>query len=233
MNTVAEVPELVRVKNVLISVSDKTGIEEFVRRLIDINPEVSVYSTGGTHRTLASMLESWNGGARRGNLKQVSEYTGQPEMQGGLVKTLDYRIYLGLLSEPYNADHAADLERTDSLYIDMVVVNLYPFARQVASEGNTLETARSHIDIGGPTMLRASAKNYIRVASVCDPADYPALADELAAAGGCISLKRRFDLAKKTFAHTAAYDAGIIEYLRSQGPAALEQTYEIAAGEWS
>jgi phosphoribosylaminoimidazolecarboxamide formyltransferase/IMP cyclohydrolase len=232
MNIVDKVPEMVNIKNLLISVSDKCGIEGFIRELIDINPEVNIFSTGGTYRALEASLADWKGGAFRDNLKSVSDYTGQPEMQGGLVKTLDFRIYLGLLSEPYNDHHAADLHRTDSMYIDMVVVNLYPFAKQVATPGNTLEGARSHIDIGGPTMLRASAKNYIRVASVCDPGDYPRLIRELREADGSLSLETRFALAKKTFAHTAAYDAGIIEYLNGCEPDELAAAYQVKPGAW-
>ena len=139
----------------------------------------------------------------------VSDYTGQPEMQGGLVKTLDFKIYLGLLSETYNDAHQADLQRLAAKPIDMVVVNLYPFRETVARADVTPEMARTNIDIGGPCMVRASAKNYLRVASVTDPGDYANIAQELEAHGGTLGLDTRFRLMKKAFAHTAAYDTAI------------------------
>ena len=126
--------------------------------MLDINPRIKILSTGGTHKRIKEIL----GDRASGSLQQVSDYTGQPETQGGLVKTLDFRIYLGLLTETYNSDHQKDLKRTDSLAIDMVVVNLYPFKETISKQGVTCENARGNIDIGGPTMIRASAKNFIR-----------------------------------------------------------------------
>ena len=143
----------------------------------------------------------------------MSDYTGQPETQGGLVKTLDFRIYLGLLTETYNESHRADLERTKSVPIDMVVVNLYPFKATISRKGVTPEEARGNIDIGGPCMIRASAKNYLRVASVVDPGDYGRIISELKENDNKISLTSRFELAKKAFAHTAEYDGTIADYL--------------------
>ena len=137
-------------------------------------------------------------------------------MQGGLVKTLDFKIYLGLLSETYNAAHADDLKRTKGVAIDMVVVNLYPFVQTVSKPGATAEMARANIDIGGPCMVRASAKNFLRVASVTDPADYEGVIRELEAGRGILSLKTRFALAQKAFAHTAAYDTAIAAYLKGK-----------------
>ena len=131
----------------------------------------------------------------------VSDYTGQPETQGGLVKTLDFKIYLGLLTETYNAAHQADLARTLAVPLDLVVVNLYPFRETIAKEGVTVEEARANIDIGGPCMIRASAKNYLRVASVVDPADYPMLLNELKNNAGRLSVTTRFGFAQKAFAH--------------------------------
>jgi phosphoribosylaminoimidazolecarboxamide formyltransferase/IMP cyclohydrolase len=148
-----------------------------------------------------------------GTLRQVSDYTGQPEMQGGLVKTLDFKIYLALLSETYNAAHAADLSRTGAEPIDLVVVNLYPFKETIARKEVTPEQARANIDVGGPCMLRAAAKNFLRVAAVADPADYPSILAELESAGGALSLATRFRLAQKAFAATAEYDRAIAEYL--------------------
>lgn len=211
LNRVSRVDDRVKVTNVLVSVSDKTGLGPLVEGLIEVNPEVRFYSTGGTFAHLQSLL-----GERAAHLRSVSDYTGQPEMQGGLVKTLDFKIYMGLLSETYNDDHRVDLKRTGCVEFDLVAVNLYPFGNTVAQPGVTLEDARTHIDIGGPCMLRASAKNFLRVASVCDPADYSGIVAELKTNGGTLGLATRFALAKKSFAHTAAYDAAITKYFLDQ-----------------
>jgi phosphoribosylaminoimidazolecarboxamide formyltransferase/IMP cyclohydrolase len=177
MNVVSKIDNRVKVNHALISVSDKTGLENLVPALKRINPDLRIFSTGGTYQRIQEIL----GAAADGCLTQVADYTGQPETQGGLVKTLDFRIYLGLLTETYNDAHQADLARTDSVAIDMVVVNLYPFKSTVARQDTTVENARGNIDIGGPCMIRAAAKNFIRVASVVDPADYGTIIDQLAA----------------------------------------------------
>lgn len=212
VNVVERIDDGVTIRNVLASVSDKAGLDRMVPALIRINPDIKIYSTGGTYTAIRDML----GAAADRHLVQVSDYTGQPEMQGGLVKTLDFKIYLGLLSETYNPAHAADLKRTNAVAIDMVIVNLYPFAATVAKADATPEKARSNIDIGGPCMVRASAKNYLRVASVTDPADYDGIVAELERANGVMSFERRLNLARKAFAHTAAYDTAIAEYLKGR-----------------
>ena len=222
MNVVAKIDERVSVKHVLISVSDKSGLDMFVPRLLEINPSIRIFSTGGTFARLKEILAERADGC----LTQVSDFTGQPETQGGLVKTLDFKIYLGLLTETYNSDHQSDLQRTGSVPIDMVVVNLYPFKATIAQTGVTPEQARGNIDIGGPCMIRASAKNFIRVASVVDPGDYPQIADELAAGNGSISLDLRYRLACKAFAHTAAYDTTIAGYLADTAFADVEKEYD-------
>ena len=207
MNKVEKIDDRVSVNHVLISVSDKSGLEDFVPRLLSINPQIRIFSTGGTFARLREILGDQAGGC----LVQVSDYTGQPETQGGLVKTLDFKIYLGLLTETYNDAHQKDLERTGAVPIDMVVVNLYPFKETIAKADVTPEQARGNIDIGGPCMIRASAKNFIRVASVVDPGDYPQIIDAMV--NGSIPLALRYQLACKAFAHTAAYDAAIAGYL--------------------
>jgi phosphoribosylaminoimidazolecarboxamide formyltransferase/IMP cyclohydrolase len=132
-----------------------------------------------------------------------------------------------LLTETYNDAHRADLVRTRAIPIDMVVVNLYPFVTTVAREGVTVEEARANIDIGGPCMLRAAAKNYLRVTSVVDPADYAPLLSKLRANRGALDLQTRFEFACKAFAHTAAYDTAISAYLSTQNPADVPGVYVI------
>jgi len=224
LNIVSTIDQRISIKHVLLSVSDKTGLDTFIPALLAACPEVKLLSTGGTYTTLQKMLSAEQAAK---HLVSVSDYTGQPEMQGGLVKTLDFKIYLGILSETYNEAHQQDLKRTQAVAIDMVVVNLYPFKQAVAKPDVTPESARTNIDIGGPCMVRASAKNYLRVASVTDPADYPALITELMTNKGMLSLETRFALMKKSFAHTAAYDTAIADFFAHVVPERVSQTYTL------
>ena len=209
MNFVQTIDDRVPVRRALISVFNKRGLDLLVPGLLRANPALSILSTGGSFVALNAILGSRAVRA----LRQVSDYTGQPEMQGGLVKTLDFKIYLALLSETYNPAHSADLARTGAEPIDLVVVNLYPFQETISHPQVTPERARANIDVGGPCMLRAAAKNFLRVAAVVDPADYPAILAELESGGGALSLATRFRLAQKAFAATAEYDRAIAEYL--------------------
>lgn len=224
-NRVKKIDDLVKVETVLISVADKMNLEPLVLGILGINDHVRFYSTGGTHRRITEIL----GEEHAGNLTAVSEYTGRPEMQGGLVKTLDYKIYLGLLSETDNPDHADDLSRAGAVTFDLVVVNLYPFERTVAAPSATGEDARAHIDIGGPCMLRAAAKNFLRVAPLCDPTEYSEFLSAIAVQGGRTSFRQRFELARKAFDHTSHYDSAISEYLSALDPETVVGTYSARA----
>jgi phosphoribosylaminoimidazolecarboxamide formyltransferase/IMP cyclohydrolase len=221
LNVVTKIDPLIEVRNVLISVSDKSNLKQLVTQLLEINPQMTLYSTGGTYSAIREML----GDRAETCLKQVSAYTGQPETQGGLVKTLDFKIYLSILTETYNVDHQQDLARTGAVPFDMVVVNLYPFKQTISKPDVTVEQARGNIDIGGPCMIRASAKNFIRVASVVDPEDYGAILSEMRAGSGRISLDLRFRLAQKAFGHTAAYDRMIAEYLNARTIETVRECY--------
>lgn len=222
VNIVEKTDDLVKVQHLLISVSDKSGLDEFIPGVAEINPEIKILSTGGTYTKIKEIL----GKQAEKSLKKVSDYTGQPETQGGLVKTLDFKIYLGLLTETYNDSHQADLERTDAVPIDMVIVNLYPFKETISKQGVTVEQARANIDIGGPCMIRASAKNFLRVAPVVDPSDYPTIVSEMRANNGSTSLGLRYSLAQKAFEHTAVYDRTIADFLGSQSFAVAERCYK-------
>lgn len=223
LNIVKETDNYVPIKHVLMSVSDKRGLETFVPALVKACPNVKIYSTGGTYAKIKEIL----GEQAKDMLVAVSDYTGQPEMQGGLVKTLDFKIYLGMLSEKYNSAHQADLQRLRAQAIDMVVVNLYPFKETIAQPNVTPEMARTNIDIGGPCMVRASAKNYLRVASVTNPGDYNAIAEELRAHGGALCLETRLQLMKKAFAHTADYDTAIADFFALQEYESIEKVYTL------
>jgi len=222
LNRVNCAPDLIRIRNVLVSVWDKRDVVGFARGLLDAT-SARVLSTGGTYRELESGLE----GSQRQRLGRLEEYTGQPEMQGGLVKTLDFKLYVGILSEPFNEKHAADRDRLGADLIDMVVVNLYPFGDVVRRAGSDIEDARSNIDIGGPCLLRAAAKSYLRVVPVCDPDDYSNLVGEIRERGG-VSLGTRLELAKKAFEHTASYDREIADFLSGTGLTAVTSVMKIA-----
>ena len=186
----------------LVSVSDKTGIEDFCAGLIARGWEIA--STGGTMRTLlAAGLE----------IRGVSDLTGHPEMLGGRVKTLHPRVHGGILARREVADDLEQLAAHGMAPIDLVAVNLYPFRETVAGGDVTLAEALEQIDIGGPTMLRASAKNHPSVWSVCDPADYGRVLEALDAGDAPETRELRRELAARVFGHTAAYDAAITRYL--------------------
>jgi phosphoribosylaminoimidazolecarboxamide formyltransferase / IMP cyclohydrolase len=195
------VSTLIPIRRALVSVSDKTHLDRLARWLIDLG--VEVLSTGGTHRALAELGVA---------VKKVSEHTGAPEILDGRVKTLHPRIHGGILALPTPA-HDAERERHDIPAIDLVVVNLYPFREVIRDPGCDLPRAVENIDIGGPTMVRAAAKNAARVTVIVDPADYARVAAAAAEHGGAVPLGLRRELARKAFAHTAAYDTAIAAYL--------------------
>ncbi|WP_374518581.1 bifunctional phosphoribosylaminoimidazolecarboxamide formyltransferase/IMP cyclohydrolase [Undibacterium squillarum] len=194
------------IKQALISVSDKTGVLEFARELSALG--VKLLSTGGTAKLLAD-----NGLP----VTEVADYTGFPEMLDGRVKTLHPKVHGGILARRDLPEHVAALEQHQIPTIDMVVVNLYPFQQTVAKAECSLEDAIENIDIGGPTMLRSSAKNHKDVTVIVDPADYSRVLIEMKANGNKVSYETNFTLAKKVFAHTAQYDGAITNYLTSLG----------------
>lgn len=213
MNRVEKIDNLVPIRTALISVSDKSNLETLVHGLITASPGIRILSTGGTYKAIQQLTADYTPDAVE--LVSIADYTGQPEMQGGLVKTLDFKIYLGLLAETYNSSHIDDLERTRSWPIDLTVVNLYPFQATIATKGSTLEDARANIDIGGPTMIRASAKNYVRVATLCSPDRYAGFIEHIQSNRGAADLACRFNLAREAFSHITHYDKAISQYLDS------------------
>lgn len=205
MNRVVTVDNVVPIRHILVSTYDKSGLPELVAGIAGGFPDARFYSTGGTYRLLNEYLPSEQ-------LIQVSDYTGQPEIAGGLVKTLDYKLYLGLLSERYSPQHVEDRRRTGAVLFDLVVCNLYPFQEVTAEKSHDLEDARGNIDIGGPTMVRAAAKNFLQIACLTDPGDYPSFLTDVAPEGGT-TLAQRYRLATKAFEYVAEYDRAIAGYL--------------------
>lgn len=193
---------MAKITRALISVSDKNGIIEFSQQLA--NYGVELLSTGGTAKLLreAGLV-----------VKDVSEFTGFPEMLDGRVKTLHPKVHGGLLGMRSNPEHVAKMKEHGIENIDMVVVNLYPFEATTAKEGCRLEDAIENIDIGGPTMLRSAAKNYPDVTVLVDSSDYVQVLEEMKANAGAVSATTNFALAVKVFQHTAAYDGAISNYL--------------------
>jgi phosphoribosylaminoimidazolecarboxamide formyltransferase/IMP cyclohydrolase len=190
------------VRRALLSVTDKTGLAEFGKGLKEFG--VELLSTGGTARALREAGI---------DITEVSDYTGFPEMLDGRVKTLHPKIHGGILGIRDNRTHAATMAKHGIGPIDMVVVNLYEFAKTVAKPGCTLEEAIENIDIGGPTLIRAAAKNNRFVAVVTDPSDYPDVLEEMKELKGAVSRQTSLRLARKAFCSTSSYDANICEYL--------------------
>ena len=193
---------MIKIKRALISVSDKKGIIDFAKTLIKFN--VEILSTGGTAKLFAD-----------NNIPviEVSDYTGFPEMLDGRVKTLHPKIHGGILGKRDDEKHLQTMIKSDIPLIDLVVVNLYPFEETISKENCPLSEAIENIDIGGPAMIRSSAKNYNGVAVVTDASDYKMIEDALKQNDGALNLECRFNLAKKAFEHTAKYDSAISNYL--------------------
>jgi phosphoribosylaminoimidazolecarboxamide formyltransferase/IMP cyclohydrolase len=191
-----------KINRALISVTDKTGVADFAKSLRTFG--VEILSTGGTASTLR------NNGL---DIVEVSDYTGFPEMLDGRVKTLHPKIHGGILGIRENDLHVGTMKEHGIEPIDMVVVNLYAFVKTISKPGCTLEEAIENIDIGGPTLIRAAAKNSRYVAVVTDTADYPRIIEEMKRTDGRVSRETSLDLARKAFCLTNEYDGHICEYL--------------------
>ena len=190
-----------KIERAILSVSSKDGLSDLALFLKESG--VEILSTGGTRKFLDSIGVS---------PVEVSSYTGFPEIMDGRVKTLHPKVHGGILNIRDNPDHQKAMESLGLHHIDMIVVNLYPF-REVVAKGCTFEEAIENIDIGGPSMIRAAAKNFKYVTVVTDPADYGKVIEEMKANGGATTLDLRFYLAKKVFALTSEYDRAIYTYL--------------------
>ncbi len=192
------------IRKAILSVFDKTGIDEFAKALA--KKDVHILSTGGTGRVLSKAGVKF---------QEVSDYTGSPEMLGGRVKTLHPKIHGGLLFKRNDPKQVEEAEKYGIYPIDLVAVNLYPFEATVAKPDVSMDVATENIDIGGPTMIRSSAKNFQSVAVVTDPHDYEGIIREINESGG-ISLQTRHRLAAKAFDHTSHYDSAITAFLTSR-----------------
>src|SRR5437660_5560809 len=209
-STLASAPGEVQVGRALLSVSDKTGIVEFARGLADLG--IEIVSTGGT----AGALEDAGIPVR-----SITELTGFPEIMDGRVKTLHPKLYAGLLAVRSNPEHIAAARELEIEPVDLVCVNLYPFERTAAARGASDEDVIENIDIGGPTMIRAAAKNYAFAAPVVSPASYDAVLDELRESERRLSPATRENLAAEAFSYTARYDTAITRWFQEKREAAF------------
>jgi phosphoribosylaminoimidazolecarboxamide formyltransferase / IMP cyclohydrolase len=207
----------------IVSVSDKTNLAEFTKHFKDLG--IEIYSTGGTKKALTDAGVQVHG---------ISEMTGFPEILDGRVKTLHPKVHGGILARRDIPKHLEELAKNQIETIDLVVINLYPFVQTVAREGVSLQDALENIDIGGPAMIRASAKNFPSVIIVVDPADYPVVLEKLRS--GKVDMAERKRLAQKAFQHTAMYDTAIAQYLNEELlpenlTIAMKKIYSVKYGE--
>ncbi|NJD56147.1 MAG: hypothetical protein FIA94_07040 [Nitrospirae bacterium] len=212
---VHKVIDLIKPEHILVSVFDKAGLEELIRGILEANTSAKFYSTGGTGKKIIEIL----GPDASKNYISVEEFTGAPEMEGGLVKTLHPKIHAGLLAERGNPAHEEYLyatlaqgSRYAGVYFDIFVGNLYPFTSVIAKEGTTAETARVNIDIGGPAMTMASAKNWHSIAALTSPGQYAGFVGALRKNDGKISLEQRFRLATQAMRTIGEYRTAIGNY---------------------
>ncbi len=190
-----------KIQRALISLTDKSGIEGFAKELQGLG--VEILSTGGTAKKMRESGVS---------VKDVSEFTGFPEMLDGRVKTLHPKVHGGILAQRDNSEHLAQMEANNLEFVDLIAVNLYDFDKAVSDQACTVAHAIENIDIGGPTMLRAAAKNFQDVTVLVDPADYPTVIAEIKETGNT-TLKTRFRLMVKVFELTSKYDTAIAAWL--------------------
>lgn len=209
------VKDLIKPEHVLVSVFDKSGLDALVGGILEVSPDAKFYSTGGTGKKIMEIL----GKNSSKNYTPVEEFTGAPEMEGGLVKTLHPKIHAGLLAERGNPAHEEYLYRTlanmggsPGVYFDIFAGNLYPFEAVISKEGTTSETARVNVDIGGPAMTMASAKNWHSIAVLTSPLQYQGFLHSLGDNNGKISLEQRFNLAKHAMMLIGQYRTAIGAY---------------------
>ncbi len=207
----------VKVKNVLISCYDKTGLKYFATELVKLNPEVRMYCSSGTYSELSKAVAAEN-------LIELSDYTGTKEMPSGLVKTLHTKIHAGILADLNDEQQKKYLEESKAVAFDLVVVNLYPFT--AASKEGGIEKARTNIDIGGVSLIEAAAKNFLRVVVVVSPVDYEELL-ELMRKNSAISIETRLQLAKTALNYLSGYIANIDVYYGNLNSAAVKKEYKI------
>ena len=193
----------VKISRAIMSCHDKSGLKEFAGELVRLNPNAKIFSSSGTFAALQETAGK--------NVAEISEYTGFREMPAGLVKTLHPKIHSGILADTGDESQKKYLEENGIETFDLVAVNLYPFEK-VAAEGKGFEESRQNIDIGGVSLIESAAKNFLRVAVVTDPSDYPIIIENMRRNGGGTDIETRLKLAKKAFSHLHGYMGAINDY---------------------
>ncbi len=214
-----------RVENALISVTDKRQLDILAKGWVSLERYHTDFLNGGG--TYADLKEILGAEAARRHLVQVSDYTGQPETQGGLVKTLDFKIYLGLLTETYNPSHQQDLKRTNAVPIDLVASTSTRFEQTIAKPGVTVEEARANIDIGGPCTVARRGQKLLAGGSGGGSERLRCVIRKMRINGGRLDVATRFELARKAFAHTGNYDRAITRYLSDVTTESVERCYQL------
>lgn len=215
---------LVKIKNVIVSTADKRGLAELAPRLVKSCPQVRFYATGGSFRLLREAL----GELAKQRVVEMNRYTTQPVTHAGLARTIDFKIYIGLLADPFNEVHVRDLSSAGAAFFDMVISNIHLYS-DLAAESDPdpdPETVRSNIDIGGPGMIRAGVRNLLRVATVVDPEDYTYLAEHVAEHEGHTTLDLRLELARKAFRMIAKNDVALADYFSRLDAESLTHYYD-------
>lgn len=207
----------VKISNALFSCHDKTGLKYFAAELVKINPGIRIYCSSGTFKELEKAVPA-------ANLTEISEYTGTKEMPAGLVKTLHPKVHSGILSDANDAEQKAYLESIKAVAFDLVVANLYPFS--AAAEGNSIEKARTNVDIGGVSLIEAASKNFLRVAVAVSPVDYEKLLEVLRKNGGS-NIETRILLAKTAMGYLSSYISNISSYYDRLTTAAVKKEYKV------
>ncbi len=215
MTTVADEA---KIRNVLISCHDKTGLKYFAAELAKISPNIRIYCSSGTFNELRKAVPAEN-------LTEISEYTGIREMPDGLVKTLHPKIHSGILADLGDSAQKKYLGENKAVAFDLVAVNLYPFA--AAAEGGSIEKARTNIDIGGVSLIESAAKNFLRVAVIVSPVDYEKLLEEMKKNNGCCGIDTRLKLAKAAMDYLSAYIGNISDYYDRLSAAAVKKEYKV------
>ncbi len=224
MRKVEKIDDLVPLRTAIVSVMDKTKLEILIPGLIEVNPYILIFTTGGTFTRIKEIVTPEQ---LAKNIREVSGYTGQQESEGGLVKTLHHKLFLGYLTETYCAAHQGDLEREDALPIDLVVINLYPFEKTITQSGADIEDARMNIDVGGPSALWAAAKNYHRVVCQINPNHYENFLEMIKHNGGKTTLRERFCLAMDVWKMIEQYSRAVCRYFICRSYLSIEKCYQI------
>jgi len=221
IDKITDLENQIQVRNVIVSVADKRGIEKLAPRLLELCPGLRFYATGGTFRALREVI----GLDAPQHLVEMTRYCIQPVTKSGLARTVDFKVYIGLLADPFNEIHVADLSKAGAVFFDMVISNLAPFPEAEDAAGVDDEERRLMIDIGGPGMIRGGMSNYLRVATVTDPDDYDRVLERIEQLNGQTDLELRHELARKAAQVTARNAAAIARYFEELTPETLKDLY--------